>query len=161
MKAVQVSIARRDFDRSGEESPWFKLFQEVEATSPIGEFRMSDLSAAILRHGLDYVQTCRVRRANYEMLTAALANIALFPELPREVVPLGFPIRTVRRQTLRLRLFNQRIYPMVHWPLEGIVPRDFEASNDLAGDILTLPCDQRYGPEEMERTIAVVREVLR
>jgi dTDP-4-amino-4,6-dideoxygalactose transaminase len=151
---------RRDFDRDGGDGRWFERFQAVEAANPIGQFRMSDLSAAILRHGLDYGEICEKRRANYQVLRAALAGIALFENLPDDVAPLGFPVRTGRREALRMRLFDQRIYPPVHWPLEGIVPREFEASHCLSAEILTLPCDQRYGPEEMERTIAAVREVL-
>jgi hypothetical protein len=96
------------------------------------------------------------RRANWEVLAVRLGDVAVFPRLPAEVVPLGFPVRAPRRDAIRQALFAQEIYPPVHWPLPG-VPERFADSHLLAAEIMTLPCDQRYGPAEMERMATLVR----
>jgi hypothetical protein len=54
------------------------------------------LSAHLLRHAVDWPGLARRRRTNYVFLTAALRPIALLPDLPAGVVPLGFPV-VVRR----------------------------------------------------------------
>jgi dTDP-4-amino-4,6-dideoxygalactose transaminase len=82
----------------------------------------------------------------------------MFPELPEGVVPLGFPIRVRPRDSIRTALFQQEIYPPVHWPLEACVPASFEASHHLADEIMTLPCDQRYDADDMRRIAAALRE---
>ncbi len=49
------------------------------------------------------------------------------------------------------------IYPAVHWPIADVVPPEFETSHRLAGEIMTLPCDQRYDRSDMERILARMR----
>jgi hypothetical protein len=41
-----------------------------------------------------------------------------------------------------------------------MVPERFDASHRLAAEIMTLPCDQRCGPADMERMAALVRGAL-
>ena len=55
--------------------------------------------------------------------------------------------------------FADEIFPPIHWPIEAVVPLEFRASQRLAGKILTLPCDQRYGVAAMERMAEVVKGV--
>ena len=73
---------------------------------------------------------------------------------------MGFPIRHPDRDRIREALFVEGIYPPVHWDLRGSVPEDFAESHRLAGHILTLLCDQRYGRGDMERMTACVRKAL-
>jgi len=72
-------------------------------------------------------------------------------------VPLGFPIRVRNREALRRRFLEHGICPAIHWPLEGFVPAGFVESHRLAADMLTLPCDQRYGDDDMARLAELVR----
>ena len=85
-----------------------------------------------------------------------LGKLALRPQLSADVVPLGFPVRLGNRDVVREALQDVRIYPPVHWPLQGVVPESFKASHVLSSEILTLPCDQRYGADEMEQMADVV-----
>ena len=118
---------------------------------------MSELSAVLLLGGIDYATIATRRRRNFEVLAAALDDVALFTELPEHVVPLGFPIVVPNRDEVREAFFAERIYPPVHWPIASVVPEHFEDSHRLSANIMTLPCDQRYDERDMQRLVAGVR----
>lgn len=157
LKAFGASMLRRQFDLYGGDRSWFELSREVEASAPVGDFRMSELSRMLLLNCIDYGAIQSSRRANYVTLAAELSDVALFRDLPSGVVPLGFPIRVKERDRIRERLFGQRIYPPVHWALGDLVPEKFAESHRLSAEIMTLPCDQRYGEHDMERVARAVR----
>jgi hypothetical protein len=155
LKATKASILRSEFDRYGGERTWFKLFQSTEANGPTEPSRMSDLSAAILQI-IDWTIIKKRRRRNYEFLLSELGELAIFPDLPHDVVPLGFPIRVRNRDRVRRLLFNERIYPPVHWDIAELVPTEFISSHRLANEIMTLPSDQRYGRDDMKRMVSKI-----
>jgi hypothetical protein len=151
LKAFQASILRREFDVGLPNREWFKLFTETERSGPIGPYAMSQLSQIILSHSVDYSATVKRRIDNYQTLLAGLEEYAIFPKIEPDVVPLGFPVRVENRDAVLQSLFDREIYPPVHWPIDGVVPPEYEDSYRLASQIMTLPCDQRYGREDMER----------
>jgi len=53
-------------------------------------------------------------------------------------------------------LFDDNIYPPIHWNIDNIVPDEFEESHVLSHHIMTLPCDQRYGKNDMKRMAEIV-----
>jgi dTDP-4-amino-4,6-dideoxygalactose transaminase len=161
LRALSASVLRREFDIYGGSRYWFDLFQEVETGVPIGAYAMSELSWTLLRYGFDYLTIAQRRVDNYRVLLNKLGNIALFTYLPENVVPSGFPIRVKHRDSLRQILFDNQIYPPVHWPARGIIPEEFSASHKLANEIMTLPCDQRYGGDDMERMADIILKGLR
>jgi hypothetical protein len=112
---------------------------------------MSDLSIALLEYNFDYLLIIQKRIENYQILNNYLNEFALFPELTAGVVPLGYPIRLEKRVGIRRVLFENNIYPSVHWLIDIIVPRKFMDSHRLAGTIMTLVCDQRYNAVDMEK----------
>ena len=160
-KALSSTIQRRDFDLFGKEGTWFELFRETDRTGPIGAFIMSDLSGYLLEKSFDYREIIQKRRENYGILDHYLNQYSLFPGLEAGVVPLGYAVRLPNRDQVRERLFQNKIYPPIHWPIADFVPADFIESHVLAGCLLTLVCDQRYGPEDMERTAKIVLEEVR
>jgi len=157
MEATRASILRAEFDRHGGERSWFEIFQKTEAGAPLEPYRMSDLSLSILMHAVDWRMVSQQRRDNYQLLASELGQIALYPELTSDVVPLGFPIRLKDRDRIRQALFAEKIYPQVHWSIKGVVPSEFEASHRLAYEMMTLPCDQRYNKSDMERVVSELK----
>jgi len=151
--ALAMVQMRREFDLIGGENLWFPLFLDVEKTFPLGPYRSSDLAKLTLESGTDYQFIQRTRRENYAVLLERLKQFALFPELGAETVPLGFPVRVnpARRNAILGDLYKQRIYPPVHWHIEGIVPEEHRQSHLLSKSILTLICDQRYSASDMKR----------
>jgi dTDP-4-amino-4,6-dideoxygalactose transaminase len=156
LKALQASVLRREFDDGlPTRELWFKLFRETDYTMPTGPYAMSDLSETIMKHSVDYSIIEERRVENYRALLERLAAYAIFPRIEPSVIPLGFPVRVANRDAIRQRLFDHQIYPPVHWLIDGVVPRKYEDSHRLAGEIMTLPCDQRYSVKDMERMAEV------
>jgi len=161
LKAFSALVLRREFDLHGGERRWFELFRETDSEGPVGPYAMSEITRLLLQHGFDYTMIAQQRIDNYRTLLGSLKDVALFPTLPAGVVPLGFPIRVQNRDHVRQALFNQEMYPPVHWPIKGVIPETFTDSHRLETVIMTLPCDQRYGSDDMERMIDVVlKEIL-
>jgi hypothetical protein len=157
LDALAAAQLRSEFDRHGGERAWFPLFQKTDDAASCQPMRMSELSGFLLRHRIDYDEIARRRRDNYRLLASALRHLAVFPDLPPGVAPLGFPVRIRDRDRAQHALFRAEIYPPVHWPLAGAVPSEFKASHQLSGEIMTLPCDQRYDHADMTRMVDCVK----
>lgn len=117
---------------------------------------------------VDWALVARRRRQNERRLRAGLRGLpltfAVRPDeeaLPESVTPLGgvvfFPEPDLRDR-VRRALIRERIYCPVHWPLPSAVSPDAHPDAWNAGArILTLPCDQRYDFEDMDRLVDAVR----
>jgi hypothetical protein len=150
--ALAVAQIRREFDLAGGgENRWFPLFRQVEESHPLGLYRSSDLSRALIESGIDYQGLKRTRRDNYQTLASLLREHAVFPNLDEEVVPIGFPVRVNAHQRDKVLdfFYHRKIYPPVHWRIDGVVPEKYAESHLLSNSTLTLICDQRYSKDEM------------
>ena len=150
--ALRASQLRREFDLIGGENLWFPLFQLTEEHFPVGVYRASDVSRTVI-DSADYDFIRSARRSNYSGLLERLGQFALFPELDAETVPLGFPVcvDATQRDAVLEFLYGRKIYPPVHWRIEGTVPKEYRGSHALSQRILTLICDQRYTNSDMAR----------
>ena len=160
LDVLRCTILRTEFDRHGGDRSWFHLYRKSDSEAPVGSFRMSELSKMLLETAFDYCNISDVRRRNYSYLLGTLEKVALMPQLPADVVPLGFPIRLKARDIVRQHLFESEIYPPVHWDIKGIVPERFSESHQLAREIMTIPCDQRYDLEDMRRVAEAVANAM-
>jgi dTDP-4-amino-4,6-dideoxygalactose transaminase len=59
--------SRSQYDRTNN-GDWFRLYQKADKLSPIGNYRITELSRTLLRSGFDYSQISIKRRANYRSL---------------------------------------------------------------------------------------------
>ncbi|CAN5609702.1 hypothetical protein BH23GEM9_BH23GEM9_23400 [soil metagenome] len=157
-RAVDATDRRTRFDEGDDDRGWLELYQQVEAEAPTGLFAMSRLSRALLYEGFDYEAIAERRITNFRLLVTLLADVAVFGSLPDGVVPLGFPVRVADRDSIQRELFRNEVFPPVHWSLPAEVHSTFAESHRLSREILTLPCDQRYGRDDMERVARLVRE---
>jgi dTDP-4-amino-4,6-dideoxygalactose transaminase len=161
IEALESVIARREFDRHGGERKWFDNFRHVENTYPVGPYRMSELAEVLLAKAFDYAAIADARRSNYRHLFEAHPQLAVCGELDDQTVPLGFPIRIKRRQEVQRFLFANSIYPPVHWLIADCVPDNFVHSHQLSEDIMTIPCDHRLTPQDIDRISSLIASVLR
>lgn len=119
--------------------------------------RMSKLAEALLR-SIDYETVKRKRIENYKILSAALDdwNGLTLPNLESFQCPMVYPFYT-ENSGLRKKLIENKIFVATYWPwvLETSSPDSTEYM--LATSILPLPIDQRYGEEEMERIVELIR----
>ena len=160
LKALEACMARREFDKFGGERRWYELFRQVEATYPLGPYRMSELSETLLETAFDYQSIARARLANYTYLADSLADFTIFKKLDDNTVPLGFPIRVNNRDEVRQILFGQQVYPPIHWEIGECVPGSFVASHELSSNIMTIPCDHRLKSDDMVRIAGILREAI-
>ena len=151
--AFATTQMRREFDLVGGENRWFLSFRHVEETFPVGPYCSSDLARMLIETGTDYGFMRTARRENYLALAEQLNEYALFPVLGEDTVPLGFPVcvDAAQRDAVLSCLYAEKIYPPVHWRIDGIVPEEHNESHSLSRRILTLICDQRYTVGDMER----------
>lgn len=154
LKVLEASISRREFDKLGKDRKWYSLFQESESSSPIGYFAMSNLSNLLLFNAFDYDEIAKCRINNYFLLSKNFKSISIYKSLPVGTVPLGFPIRIKDRDLVIKNFYKKNIYPPVHWPLEGFIPKAFYQSFSLSKEIMTMPCDQRYDTDDMFHLIS-------
>ena len=149
-----LSLTKR-IDLSPEEGYQdFRDTSKALAGQPIK--RMSKLTQRMMQ-SIDYDAAAQRRRANYQMLHAALGkenNIEL--PLEEEAVPMVYPY-LVPEKGLREKLIENKIFVARYWPnvMDWTTKDDIEYL--LAYQMLPLPIDQRYGEEEMLRIIDLVK----
>ena len=154
MSAVLARFEDRDESRN---AVWHAASVRHERAMRAGMRPMSRLSETILR-GVDASVLATRRRANYRILQAHLGEMALFGDASARWVPSGFPIRIKGADRLWKRLCAQGIFAQRHWTHLPSPARAFKREHRLARELVTLPCDHRYGTPEMMRIVAAVRE---
>lgn len=117
---------------------------------------MSDVARAVLA-SFPIDRWRSARKANHAVLRQRLAGIGWAHVLP-PAAGAGVPFSCVvvldlalRRERVRLRLIEGRVYPAVLWPLEETVLPVGAEARDLSRRVLSIPCDGRYGSEDMCR----------
>jgi hypothetical protein len=156
--SLTLALSRRDFDHGADDTEWFGLRRPSADGQPIGHHRMSDLARTIIS-GADLQAIRERRRANYRYLAERLPEIAIWPQLPDEVTPVGFPVRLRERDRVRMALYEEGIHAQVQWKTAD-VHTGIPASEELSRRILTLCCDQRYSEQDMGRTVEVIRAAI-
>ena len=113
---------------------------------------MDQVSKRLLAN-LDWEAVRERRRANYDVICKLIDNnpqFELVSQLKEGEIPFCIPIRTKYRENLMSYLIQNRIYCNIHWRIleqkYGINPE----IKELSEQILSIPCDQRYGEEEMQ-----------
>lgn len=111
-------------------------------------------SEAIIRH-YDFEHMKKQRRINYRYLLDYLPDhpclSAVFPGLPQGTVPSHFTVYARNRDGVQKYLDQRGIKATAYWPQGPMVDtRDHKDAAYIYSHVLSLPCDQRYAPEDME-----------
>lgn len=119
--------------------------------------QMSKLTRRMMQ-SIGYEAAAQRRRANFQMLHEALGkenNIEL--PLNGDAVPMVYPF-LVPINGLREKLIENKIFVARYWPnvLDWTTKDDIEYL--LACQMQPLPVDQRYGEEEMNRIIEIIKK---
>ena len=119
---------------------------------------MSELTKNLL-HAVDYDRVKTKRTENFRLLHEGLGSVnGLNLRLTEGAY--AYPLMLPEGQKIRKKLIERKIFVPMLWPnVPEQQPEDAEASR-LARQILPLPCDQRYGAEEMDDIIKAVRDCL-
>lgn len=146
-------------EHCGEKTHFLELFRKAEAilSGQQGYYAISDFSSKV-QANLDLVFLRKRRRANFETLLQATSDISVlesvFYTLPEQVTPLFFPVYIIGsdRRSAQDFLAKHDIYCPVIWPKPRYCENVVSETVDWIYDhILAIPCDQRYGNDDMER----------
>ena len=126
-------------------------------------YGIDDTSQKIIQNvDINYIKNSR--KENYELLFKHLQHSRgmeiIFKDIGSNVSPMFFPIYVKDdRVKLRSDLAKKEIYCPVHWP----IPKQLEGqlsskTKRIYDSILSIPCDQRYGSDDMYRIINAIKE---
>ena len=119
---------------------------------------MSELTKNLL-HAVDYDRVKTKRTENFRLLHEGLGSVNCL-NLRETEGAYAYPLMLPEGQKIRKKLIERKIFVPMLWPnVPEQQPADSEACR-LAEQILPLPCDQRYGAEEMAFIIKAVRDCL-
>ncbi len=124
------------------------------------QIRFASPFSKVLWRFWDWMSAWRTRRENYQYLLCNWPSTdlePLFKTLPPSVCPLGFPIRTEKRDDVKQYLLSRNIFPPIHWirPPQ-LSAEEFPEATTLATQELTIPIDQRYGLKHMDHILESV-----
>lgn len=151
----RVAHLVKRIDLSAEDG--FKDFRRVDDgldNQPIR--KMSKLTQRMMQ-GIDYESAAQRRRANYQMLHKALSrenNLEL--HLEEDAVPMVYPY-LLPVEGLREKLIENKIFVARYWPnvMDWTKPEDIDYL--FAYQMQPLPIDQRYGVDDMNRIISIIK----
>lgn len=119
---------------------------------------MSSLTLNLLR-AIDYEDVKRRRTENFRYLHAYLADRnQLSLKVPGGAF--AYPFMTENAGYLRKEMIRRKIYIPLLWPNVPEEAPEGSFSLKMAASVLPLPCDQRYGEEEMEYMYRTLLEIM-
>lgn len=141
------------FERSATE--FYSAYQDnEERLDNLPLMRMSALTENILR-SIDYKYVKKRREENFKYLNERLNEYNLL-NISCPVGPFAYPLLVKEGQKLRKNLQFEQLYIAKLWPnvAEG-------REGELADNILPIPCDQRYGKEDMDYIVRMILQYIR
>jgi hypothetical protein len=158
LEAVEAYASRSLFEAGVNESlNWHPHFQASEKLMSTGLQKISNFTRWFLLFAADWESEREKRIRNYDYLATRLPQFTLLKRAPGDV-PLGFPLVCENRDILRQRLFEEKVFPPIHWVIDGFVPATFQESHALSKRIMTLPCDARYQCDDLERMAKIIED---
>lgn len=133
---------------------------DLLAESHIEPHRMSQIAYSLLNRE-NKENNIYKRFANYRFLFERVKEneqIRRVCKVITEVTtaPLYFTIYVQDRKALQLQLAHQSIYAPVIWPVEDERVLINDEVKYIYNNLLAIPCDQRYGEEDMRRVVEII-----
>lgn len=141
----------------GTASNYYNNFKENDSSLEHEPLKyMSRLTKNILG-AIDYEKVKEIREENYAYLEGKLGEVNKL-ELINPEGAFAYPFYSENGFEVRKRLAEERIYIPTLWPnvLEDTPEGSLE--HDYVANILPLPCDQRYGVEDMKYMVKELHE---
>lgn len=106
---------------------------------------------------IDFERIKTERRNNFQTLHKALesTNKFVIPELGTFECPMVYPYWTDDTE-LKLRLIKEQVFVATYWPNVLDWTSADMIEHELAKKLLAIPCDQRYGEEDMNVIIQLI-----
>ena len=137
----------------------FKDYQLNESKLDNQPIRLMCRSTRDILWHIDYDKVVTRRRANFAYLHEALKekNFLKLPELETFSCPMVYPFVTRIDRNLRKELIENKVFVAKYWPNVQFL-KDFVIEYEFASRIVAIPCDQRYGEEDMNRIIEQINK---
>ena len=149
------------FEHIGDKGDMLAMYRKAEdiLDSQDKIFAISQMSSKV-QANLDKEELIRKRRENFAYLSDNLKEY-VEPVFVFEQgnVPLYFPILVKDRASLQKHLVENSIYAPVVWPKDEKQPQQCEGAENAYQHLLCIPIDQRYGLDDMERIVSVIKEI--
>lgn len=151
--------------KSSEKEEYRKLFYKAEAILDHQKdiFPLSEVSKAVLKNA-DFKLIKKKRSDNYNLLYNALSGITnvnfAFPLSDSNTSPLYFCIICKGfREEIQKELALNSIYAPIIWPKSDYVDGTANALESyFYNDLLSIPCDQRYDEDQIQRITEVLKK---
>lgn len=146
------------FETTG--SAWYGAFREADEQFDRAPLKsMSPVTHNLLR-AIDYEAVRQRRNQNYACLSSRLGSVnPLQMNVPDG--PFCYPFYCRDGLKTKKRLAEKKIYVPTLWP-NVLTERSMDTLEyDYAANILPLPCDQRYGEDDMERICETLTMICR
>lgn len=127
----------------------YSSFLEAEKSlNDCAPLEMSNLSQRMLEAS-DFLSARLKRNENFLMLHDVFKDVNQFPIMFDEIDgPLCYPLM-ISKENLRRDLIEAKVFIPTYWNevLRRVAPNSIEAK--LVSDCIAIPCDQRYGQDQM------------
>lgn len=151
---------------SKDKEAYLQLFRQAEdlLDHDIQVYTMSERAKEEF-YRTDFFFIKKKRQENYRCLLQSIESDhvkPIFGELSDDTCPIMFPVYVGKeRSALRQKLIDHRIYCPIHWPAPiQLTPAARLSSDGIYNHIMSIPCDQRYGAEEMQRIAHLINTFL-
>jgi dTDP-4-amino-4,6-dideoxygalactose transaminase len=141
---------------------WHSANQAKETDVNVTNAGSTRLTLALLRL-YDPQDIALRRRENFAVLKSVIGE-HLFPlRMANDSVPFTFPVQLepAKRDEVLRNLHAKGIFSAVHWKSLPIPRSDYPQAHLLSRSLISLPCDQRYEPAQMEFVAEVFRQSIR
>jgi hypothetical protein len=163
-KLAGMFLKRLYLDGEEVAKPMFRQFQVAgEQRIAAGPVSAPSSAAQWLLRSLPWDRWRQIRRSNHSLLTGALAGVPGIQVLQghsTDSCPFSVILQCQtpeQRQRLRTTLIARDIYPAVLWSIEDQRRSTFAEAAALSRRLLSLPCDFRYGINDLDRVAEAVR----
>jgi len=135
----------------------YRCYVRQEQAMTADNRAMSELALGLLA-ALPWRPLVASRQRNYRYLQARLAHHSFLGPLGA-CVPSHFVLRVRQADKVSAGLRAVGIFAQRHWA-ELAAPEQFTAAHSLSRELLSLPCDHRYGAEHMLRMVQALEPLL-
>jgi hypothetical protein len=143
---------------------WYSSYQNAETLA--ADLVRHDVTvgmSGLTRRLLDAIDADAAIAARFANATLIHDNIPheirLWQTLPHPPL-LGYPVRLHQRDAIAKKLSEDGIFCAIHWRALPVESATFPDEHRLSRSLLTLPCDQRYSPDDMFKIIDTIAKLL-
>lgn len=143
-------------------------YEEKKASLYYSDFKANDASftelelkqMSLITHNIlgaiDYKKVIKARNENYKILRKALKDTNKL-KLTTPYAPYCYPYYCENGMEIKRKLAEKKIYVPTLWP--NVLEFEGSLEKDFAENILPLPCDQRYTPQDMKKLISLLTQL--